>query len=168
MPPLAGSPLFPMAHVGPILPRGEVKGPNRPYGSRRRKGWWHPFPSPIRPPPLWGVHQPLVGWLASLLWPIWPISFPGGSGNPRYSKTHPNQPEPFRYPNVTFQYMNLYVSTISRLLIMSVISSGTPNKLRPPKHITHNTNRHRTLSVRTLRVREPCRHDRDTSPVNNQ
>ena len=25
-----------------------------------------------------------------------------------------------------------------------------------------------TLSVRTLRVREQCRHDRDTSPVNNQ
>ena len=24
------------------------------------------------------------------------------------------------------------------------------------------------LSVRTLRVREQCRHDRDTSPVNNQ
>src|SRR5215216_4499408 len=36
------------------------------------------------------------------------------------------------------------------------------------KIITDNTNRHRTLSVRTLRVRELCRHDRDTSPVNNQ
>ena len=32
---------------------------------------------------------------------------------------------------------------------------------------THNTNRHRMLSVRTLRIRELCRHDRDTSPVNN-
>ena len=49
-----------------------------------------------------------------------------------------------------------------------MISSGTPNKLWSSKHITHNTNRHRTLSVRTLRVRELCRHDRDTSPVNNQ
>ena len=38
---------------------------------------------------------------------------------------------------------------ISRLLVMYVISSGTPNNLRSPKHITHNTNRHRTLSVRT-------------------
>ena len=45
--------------------------------------------------------------------------------------------------------MNLYLSTISRLLVMSVISSGTPNKHRSPKHTTHNTNRHRTLSVRT-------------------
>src|SRR6266536_2770090 len=64
--------------------------------------------------------------------------------------------------------MNLYLSTISRLLVMSVISSGTPNKLRSSNHITHNTNRHRTLSVRTLRVRELCRHDRETSPFNNQ
>src|SRR5215216_7216751 len=35
-------------------------------------------------------------------------------------------------------------------------------------HNSYNTNRHRTLSVRTLRVRELCRHDRDTSMVNNQ
>ena len=51
---------------------------------------------------------------------------------------------------------------------MSPISSGIPNKLRSSNHITHNTNRHRTLSVRTLRVRELCTHDRDTSLVNNQ
>ena len=31
---------------------------------------------------------------------------------------------------MTFQYINLYVSTISRLLVMSVIKSGTPNYLR--------------------------------------
>ena len=35
-------------------------------------------------------------------------------------------------------------------------------------HNSYNTNRHRTLSVQTLRVRELCRHDRDSSPVNNQ
>ena len=52
---------------------------------------------------------------------------------------------------------------------MSVISSGTPNNIRSSNHITHITlYRQRTLSVRTLRVRELCRHDRDTSPVNNQ
>ena len=33
---------------------------------------------------------------------------------------------------------------------------------------THNTIVTETLSVRTLRVRELCRHDRDMSPVNNQ
>jgi hypothetical protein len=52
---------------------------------------------------------------------------------------------------------------------MSVISPGTPNNIRSPNHITHITlYRQRTLSVRTLRVRELCRQDRDTSPVNNQ
>src|SRR3954462_14643752 len=52
---------------------------------------------------------------------------------------------------------------------MSVVSSGTPNNSRSPNHITHIIqNRHRTLNVRTLRVRELCRHDRDTSLVNNQ
>ena len=78
-------------------------------------------------------------------------------------------PEHFRCPNIIVLYMNLYLSTISRLLIMSVISSGTPNNIRTPNHTTHIIqNRHRTLSVRTLRVRELCRHDRDTSLVNNQ
>ena len=52
--------------------------------------------------------------------------------------------------------MNLYLSTISRLLVMSVISFGNPNKLQSSNHITHNTNRHQTLSARTLL---------DTSPV---
>ena len=65
--------------------------------------------------------------------------------------------------------MNLYLSTISRLLVMSVISSGTPNNNRSPNHITHIIqNCDRTLSVRTLRVQELCRHDRDTSLVSNQ
>ena len=35
-------------------------------------------------------------------------------------------------------------------------------------HNSYNTNRHRRLSVRNLRVRELCRHDRDSSPVNNK
>ena len=86
----------------------------------------------------------------------------------RYSGKMPEPLGTIPISNATFQYMNLYLSTISRLLVMSVISSGTPNKLQSSNNITHNTNRHRTLSVRTLRVRQLCRHDRDTSPVNNQ
>ena len=35
-------------------------------------------------------------------------------------------------------------------------------------HNSYNTNRHQTLSMRALWVRELCRHDRDTSPVNKQ
>ena len=60
---------------------------------------------------------------------------------------------------------DLYVLTISRLLVMSPISSGTPNSFGTSKL---NKIVIVTLSVRTLRVRELCRHDRDTSPVNNQ
>ena len=97
-------------------------------------------------PPSWGV-------------PVTP------SGNPVKSETFP---EHFRCPNIVIQYINLYVSDIPRLLVMSVISYKTLNKLRSPKHITHNTNRHQTLSMRALRVRELSRHDRDTYPVNNQ
>ena len=33
-------------------------------------------------------------------------------------------------PTIVVQYINLYVSTISRLLVMSVITSGTSNNLR--------------------------------------
>ena len=107
---------------------------------------------------------------------LWTRRLPMGQcstwGCPEGGTTHhgkyQNHSEPFWCPNTTFQYMNLYLSSISRLLVMSVISSGTLNKLWSPKHITHNTKRHRTLSVRTLRVRELCIHDRDTSPVNNQ
>ena len=82
---------------------------------------------------------------------------------------YPIPPEHFWCPNTIILYINLDLSTISRLLVMSVVSFGTPNNIRSPNHITHIIqNRHRTLSVRTLRVRELCRHDRDTSPVNNQ
>ena len=54
---------------------------------------------------------------------------------PRYSKKYPNRSKTFRCPNISFQYMNLYLSTISRLLVMSVISSGTPNNLWSSNHI---------------------------------
>ena len=82
---------------------------------------------------------------------------------------YPVPPKQFRCPNIIVQYMNLYLLTISRLLVMSMISSGTPNNIRSPNQVTHIIqNRHRTLSVGTLRVRELCRHDRDTSMVNNE
>ena len=48
---------------------------------------------------------------------------------------------------------------------MSPISSGTPNSFGTSKI---NKTAIVTLSVWTLRVRELCRHDRDSSPVNNQ
>jgi hypothetical protein len=128
-----------------------------------------PPPSPIQTSPWGGARPPLEALLSFPVWPIKAHYFPRRIlVTLRYFEKYPNHSEPFRCPNIAFQYIDLYLSTISRLLIMSVISSGTPNKLRSLNHITHNTNCHRTLSVRTLRVRELCRHDRDTSPINNQ
>ena len=74
-----------------------------------------------------------------------------------------------RRSNTIIPYINLYLRTIQKFLVMSVISSRTPNNIRSPTYITHMIlYRQRTLSVRTLRVRELCRHDRDTSLINNQ
>ena len=73
------------------------------------------------------------------------------------------------WPNHIIQYINLYLQTIPELLVMSVISSGTSNNIRSPTYITQKYYIvNERLSVRTLRVRELCRNDRDTSPVNNQ
>ena len=67
----------------------------------------------------------------SPLRPIWPITSPGGVPvTLRLSGFLRNHPEHFRCPNTIVLYMNLYLSIISRLLVMSVISSGTPNNLR--------------------------------------
>ena len=51
----------------------------------------------------------------------------GGSGNPPVLRFCPKLPGNFRCPNIVVQYISLYVLTILRLLIMSVITSGTPN-----------------------------------------
>ena len=55
----------------------------------------------------------------------------------RYSEKYPNHSKPFRCPNIVVQYNDLYISTILRLLVMSAISSGTPNYLQYIK--SHNS-----------------------------
>ena len=68
--------------------------------------------------------------------PIRPIYSPANSRNsPVLRKIYPNHSEPFRTPNIVVQYIDLYVSTISRLLVMSPISSGTPNSFDTSKLI---------------------------------
>ena len=75
----------------------------------------------------------------------------------------------FRNPKYDFPYINLYLSTIMRLLVMSVISSRTLNNILLPLIKYPNTTLASTNVKRaTLRVRELCSHDRDTSLVNNQ
>ena len=75
------------------------------------------------------------------LFPVWPNKAQYFSrGIPvtlRYSEKYPNHSESFRSPNIFVQYIDLYVSTILRLLVMSMISSGTPNNIQSPNHITH-------------------------------
>ena len=119
------------------------------------------FPSPPHRVGLYRGAPAPCGMVCSLSWPIRPISSLGCpkllSGDP-ISTRYP--PKHFRCPNTIVLYINLYLSTILRLLVMSVISSGTPNNIRSPNHITHIIKYHQqALSVRTLRVRELCRHD---------
>ena len=138
-------------------------------GRRRRKGGRAPslvqFGLPIgrgRGHPLWAASPLSYG-------PCRPNIPPGGSVNPPVLRYVPGMPR------------NTFVSEYHRPIYESlpldhfetprnvVISSGTPNNIRSPNHITQIIQNHdRTLSMRTLRVRELCRHDRDTSPVNNQ
>src|SRR3954462_3961057 len=111
---------------------GEGEGKERER--ERERGAAPPPPCPIRTPHGGGAPPPG----AALSLPSWPIMahyFPGGSGNPfRHSGIIRNHSEPFRCPNIAVQYINLYVSTISTLLVMSVISSGTPNSFGTSKY----------------------------------
>ena len=75
----------------------------------------------------------------------------------------------FWNPKYDFPYTNIYLSTIPRVLVVSGISSRTPNNIWLPLIKYSNTTLASTNVKRaTLRVRELCSHDRDTSPVNNQ
>src|SRR5215216_951021 len=64
------------------------------------------------------------------LFPLKPIKAHCFPVTTRYSEKYPNHSKPFRCPNIVVQYIDLYVSAISRLLVMSPISSRTPNYLR--------------------------------------
>ena len=59
--------------------------------------------------------------------PLTPRGVPVIPGTPKNARTYP---KPFWCRNIALQYINLHVSIISRLLIMSVITSGTLNYLR--------------------------------------
>ena len=101
-------------------------------GERRgRKGGAPPLPPcPIRTRGGGGAQPALAAPPLLHFGPIRPITprgVPVTPGTPVLSET---SPEHFRCPNIVVQYINLYVSTISRLLVMSVITSGTLNNLR--------------------------------------
>src|SRR5215216_1412440 len=110
----------------------------------------------------------ILGSWWHLLWTSGPLRNP-----PKPSRSFPVQYRKncifFWNPKYDFPYINLYLSTIPRLLVMSGISSGTPNNIWLPLIKYPNTTLASTNIKRaTLRVRKLCSHDRDTSPVNNQ
>ena len=96
-----------------------------------------PSPKPIRFGPR--GRAPQLPWCP--LFPLRPMKahWPprGVPVTPRYSGIYPVSPETFSMSDITFQYINLYVSTILRLLLMSMISSRTPNNIRSQNDITH-------------------------------
>ena len=60
---------------------------------------------------------------------VGPLNPRGGSGNPRYSGIYLITPETIPVSEYSRPIYHLHVYTISRLLVMSVITSGTPNYL---------------------------------------
>ena len=103
------------------------------------KGRGNPIPSISFPPPLFlsplrsahmGAHQPLVASVFPLLAHKAHIFCQGCPEPLSVTRYIPATPEHFRCLNTIILYMNLYLSTISRLLVMSVISYGTPNNIR--------------------------------------
>ena len=111
-----------------------VEGGRR-KGEGEEKGGRASSPSPIRTPH--GGCAPPPRDLPSLspkahVGPLLPRGVPV---TPRYSINIRNILKPFRCPSTIVQYIDLYVSTISRLLVMSPISSGTPNSFGTSKLI---------------------------------
>ena len=83
----------------------------------------------------------------------------GGSGNPpalQFSSKPPGTLPVSEYSRPIYRSLRIDHFETPRHVPDLIRDSEL---LRSPKHITHNTNHHRTLSVRTLRVRELCRHD---------
>ena len=119
-------------------PTRKEEGGRKERERERERGAAPPSPSPIRTPNGRGRATPWAAALSLPLGPLRPNTSPGGSGNPSGTPVlSETSPEHFRCPNIVVQYINLYVSTISRLLVMSVITSGTLNNLRYIK--SHNS-----------------------------
>ena len=105
----------------------------------RARGGAAPFPL-VQYGPMGGAPPSL--WPASSI-PVWPNKAQYFSRRIpvtlRYSKKYPNHSKPFRRPNTIVLYIDLYLRSILDLLVMSVISSETPNNIRSPNHNSYIT-----------------------------
>ena len=80
-------------------------------GAQPSRSWLLPHAAHVAPREGWPSR-----WTLGTL-PVAPVQY-------RYA------PETFRCPYDSFPYINLYLRTIPELLVMSEISSGTPNNIR--------------------------------------
>ena len=131
---------FPFSPSSFLPPQANMERGARPRGnpSRIRSYLGHLLASPLPLPPIYMWGAPLEALISFPVWPIKAHYFPRRIPvTLRYSEKYPNHSEPFRCPNIAFQYIDFYVSTILRLLVMSVISYGTSNNLRYIK--SHNS-----------------------------
>ena len=118
------------ASEAPFLGRHILLGGGKKWGGRGKGGRRPPLLVQFGPEGEGRAAHPGRPSL-SPLWPISPITSPEGVPvTLRHFDFLRNHPEHFQCPNIAVQYINLYFSTISRLLIMSVIIFGTPNYLR--------------------------------------
>ena len=78
-----------------------------------------------------GGHNPLVGWFSPFPWPMKPPNTCWGSRNTfRSCWSSPGTSGTLPDSKTFVQYNDLHFRTILELLIMSGISSGTPNNIR--------------------------------------
>ena len=125
-----------------------------------------PLPTPIRTSPWGGVRPPFEAFSP---FPYGPLRTNTNSRNSPVLQKIPKSFETFlmsEYICPIYQSLCLDHFETPRHVRDHIWDSNLPSIHQSTK--THNTDRHRTLSVWTLRVRELCRHDRDMSPVNNQ
>ena len=148
---------------------GLLLGGGKKWGGRRKGGRRPPSPSPIRTPHGRGR---ATSWLLPSLSPQGPLrpnTSPGGSGNPPTLRFFPKSPGTLPVSEYSRPiYQSLYLEHFETPCHVRDHIRDSEQPLVHQNAKTHNRTVIITLSVRTLRVREQCRHDRDTSPVNNQ
>ncbi len=155
------SPIHFLLGSGFILGRSPIPSYLHLFSSWAYGPLWGRFPSPLGAgaPPLRSMWPPVVGGTHPVD-PRNPFVTPGTL--PEMPKTFPE----FKHHFPIYKSLPPDHSGAPRDVRDLIRDSEQPSVTNT--YISILPKRHRTLSVQTLRVRELCRHDRDTSTVNNQ